>query len=76
MIRDSHTLPSPCERTPTRGEGVSFEPPEGASVGAEKAGDISGEAGGSGPGPGEPGGEQVRRFHLAMGQVSRKQVTV
>lgn len=25
MIRDSHTLPSPCERTPTRGEGVSFE---------------------------------------------------
>lgn len=42
----------------------------------EKAGNICGEANALGPRRGEPGGKQVRLFHLATGQVSRKQVTV
>lgn len=42
----------------------------------EKAGSICGVTNSLDPGRGEPGGKQVRLFHLATGQVSRKQVMV
>lgn len=80
MIRDSHTLPSVWPRSSgelgTLRVAEPCDPVVAGVTDPEMAGNISREASGLDPVRGEPGGKQVRLFHLATGQVSRKQVTV